>query len=163
MRTFRFFLFGAGVAFVGCNLIDPVAPPNDTPHPSIEMIDEAEALAAVPADAAEIEAVSLQGTFLTLSIRYGGGCSNHDFRLYGGNHFVETAPAGGEVWLSHDANGDACEALLERELTFDIRPLERRYRQLYGDHGAFQVNVHEPTGEPGVFQHITAPSPLYEL
>ena len=59
---------------------------------------------------------------LMMKVSYGGGCRNHDFNLWKlpPNALV---PPPVELALSHNANGDMCEAYLTRWLAFSLVPL----------------------------------------
>ena len=58
---------------------------------------------------------------LHVTVQYSGGCKAHVFDV----HFRTTGNTT-EVWLQHDANGDACEAFLTETLqrTVSTRILE---------------------------------------
>ncbi|MEM1054293.1 MAG: hypothetical protein AAGI52_02105 [Bacteroidota bacterium] len=65
-------------------------------------------------DAYGVEAqfpVELDGDTLRVTVSYGGGCAEHEFRLRDQRVGGQT-----EVWLSHDAGGDGCEAYITRRL-----------------------------------------------
>ena len=117
------------------------------PSPSVEAIilfDDHSAI-TLASDAAAIEEASIEGDLLSLKTAYGGGCRKHDFKLYGSTSFLESYPVQTDVFLSHDAHGDACRALLHDELLFDLSPLKRAYRQMYhGDEGSIYLRIHVP-------------------
>lgn len=65
----------------------------------------------------------------TIRISYGGGCTEHD-------HYLFMSPAGFEyndpppkanLYIQHLAYGDACEALVHEDLTFDLNPIVSLY------------------------------------
>ncbi len=58
---------------------------------------------------------------LFVRVRYAGGCRDHDFHL---NHraYRDTI----EVWFRHDANGDACEASIDENLSVALPRSVRR-------------------------------------
>lgn len=131
------------------------------PAERIHLLDDDATVEDLVSDPATVTGVELRGSKLVLEVRYSGGCEEHDFTLYGLRSFVETEPPGAEVYLVHDANGDACEAALTEVLTFEIQAMEERYDQLYPGGDGFLVNVHEPTDE-GEFQHVAPDSPFYQ-
>ena len=62
---------------------------------------------------------------LRISINYGGGCEEHEFKLINDNSPVD---GGGQpmdvLYLSHNANNDGCFALItEHQLCYDISDL----------------------------------------
>ena len=59
---------------------------------------------------------------LRISVNYGGGCEEHEFKLINDNSPVD---GGGQqmdvLYLSHNANNDGCFALItEHQLCYDI-------------------------------------------
>jgi len=69
---------------------------------------------------------------LNLEISYSGGCEEHQFLLIAWNYFLESYPVRANLLLSHNANGDACRALITSKLSFDMTPLKEEYLKLYG-------------------------------
>ncbi len=74
-------------------------------------------------DGFDIEGVRVSGRTLSVDVRYGGGCEDHEFELYWDGRLLETSPAQARLRIVHDANGDACEALRSETLTFDVSAL----------------------------------------
>ncbi|MGB3543010.1 hypothetical protein [Rubrivirga sp.] len=68
---------------------------------------------------ATVGSVALEGDDLEVTVRYSGGCEEHSFQ-------TRTRPADGftEVWLTHDANGDACEAFITTTASADLEGLD---------------------------------------
>lgn len=66
---------------------------------------------------------TIVGDTLELTVNYGGGCKAHEFALYWDGSFLESAPPQVRLTLSHNANGDLCEALPSETLRFDLRSL----------------------------------------
>lgn len=112
----------------------------------------------LPADPANIESVSIAGDFIRLAVSYSGGCRKHGFKLFGSTGFMESYPVQARLFLSHDANGDMCEALIMDELVFDLSPLKRSYKRAYSDNGPVLLQVIGP-GATGPIR----PLPRYEF
>jgi hypothetical protein len=78
----------------------------------------------IPSDAVAIDRARIEGDELILSLRHSGGCRGHRFAL----HLFLPVPLGEtpilDLSLSHDADGDPCEALLMPVLRIDLRPLQ---------------------------------------
>lgn len=74
-----------------------------------------------------IDSVRVEDDLLYLYVSFGGGCREHLFSLYSTNGIYmplsSPIPPKGDVYLGHDGNGDTCEALLHKELVFDLTPL----------------------------------------
>lgn len=101
-------------------------------------------------DRADIVSGEIVGDRLHLSVRFGGGCAEHDFALLHSGVFMESHPVQTRLQLAHDAHGDPCRALLGRDLSFDLAPLKAAYRQAYGSRGPLIVHVAAPGGGEGL-------------
>ena len=62
---------------------------------------------------------------LRISVNYGGGCEEHEFKLIKDNSPVDVGGQQMDVlYLSHNANNDGCFALItEHQLCYDISDL----------------------------------------
>ncbi|MCY1074763.1 hypothetical protein [Archangium lansingense] len=89
-----------------------------------------------------IKGVELQGDTLVVRVMHGGGCKEHTYELLWNGSFQKSAAgeAQAELVLAHDANGDSCEALLNRTASFELGPLKQRWReQNKSEHGAVEL------------------------
>lgn len=104
-----------------------------------------------PQDALTLTRYSLEGHVLELDVQYGGGCREHDLDLVAWGGFLESLPVQVNVLLSHDAQDDACEALIMRTLRFDLVPLKDEYVAPHRDGGpgatTIVLRVTVPDGE----------------
>lgn len=82
-------------------------------------------LAAPPmSDEVFIKTAVIKDDCLTINFSYGGGCEPHEFELRELPIFCGTPPAPPvTLQFMHNANGDACEALLSRTLSYDLSSL----------------------------------------
>jgi hypothetical protein len=69
---------------------------------------------------------------LNVTVQYGGGCARHVFTLYASHVFMESHPVQSPIAIRHRGNGDACKALLTRDLVFDLTALRDAWRRAYG-------------------------------
>lgn len=95
-----------------------------------------------PKDDLILKGVELQGDTLVVRVMHSGGCKPHTYELLWNGTFQKSAAgdAQAELVLAHDANGDSCEALLNRTASFDLGPLKQRWReQSQGEHGAVEL------------------------
>ncbi|HYO53202.1 hypothetical protein [Archangium sp.] len=93
-------------------------------------------------DDVAIKSVEVQGDTLVARVMHSGGCKEHTYDLLWNGTFQKSAAgeARAELVLAHDANGDACEALLNRTASFDLGPLKQRWREQHqGEHGAVEL------------------------
>lgn len=75
-------------------------------------------------DAFSIKAASLTGDILTITVSYGGGCEEHVFELYSDKKYMKSLPPQLNLVLEHDANKDACRAMITQDLKFDLKGLQ---------------------------------------
>jgi len=73
-------------------------------------------------DAITIEDAQISGNTLLLKVSYGGGCMTHEFDLVGRSEIAKSLPPIRSIQLLHQANKDACRALIVKELKFDLSP-----------------------------------------
>lgn len=95
-----------------------------------------------PKDPININSLELQGDTLVVGVMHSGGCKQHTYDLLWKGDFQKTAAgaAQAELVLAHDANGDSCEALLNRTASFDLGPLKQRWReQNKSEHGTVEL------------------------
>jgi hypothetical protein len=74
-------------------------------------------------DPLTIGGVGVSVNTLRIAVEYGGGCKEHFFNLIIDSSLFVSEPAQVNLWLSHDANGDACKALVHDTLLFDLTSL----------------------------------------
>ena len=83
-------------------------------------------------DPAVLTGWGVSGDLAHLQVSFGGGCEAHYFDLVAHGGFRESQPVRVSAFLSHDGNGDLCEALLTKDLAFDLSPLKEAYQEAYG-------------------------------
>ena len=131
---------------------------------SVDTNDDVDtAIALQESDPYELEidgdhAPIIENDTLILTISYSGGCEIHDFTLVTNGSFLESDPVQLVVALTHDDNGDMCEAYPQERYSFDLEPIKTRYQEAYGtDEGSIILHLrhllHPPEpGEQGVFE-----------
>ena len=132
------------VAFVAAACGDSLAPglaePDSEGRIPFVMLDP-DGPPALPRDAFELGQARMEGDFLVMDIRFGGGCDRHEFLLAGSGAIMESMPPQTNVVLAHDANGDPCRALLSRTLRADLTPLRAAVQSGGMAHGSIIVHV----------------------
>jgi hypothetical protein len=88
------------------------------------IIDEAP-LDCFPTDAVKITTVGLEREILKINVTYLGGCQEHTFGLHGETPFLLSNPPQWVLYLLHDAHGDTCTKNVNRELLFDLTPMDK--------------------------------------
>ena len=76
-------------------------------------------------DPFQYEDVSLRNGTLRTIVRYSGGCEEHAFELWGSPYLEKSAPPRRELFLKHDAHGDACRSVIRDTLRWDLGPLNK--------------------------------------
>ena len=84
-----------------------------------------------PTDPITILDASLAGDTLTLSVEHGGGCVAHGYNSCWDGSFAESDPVQTWLSLSHEDNDDPCEAIVTRELVFDLTPMRDAWIDAY--------------------------------
>ncbi len=85
-----------------------------------------------PSDPATLQDYVVSGDRLDVRVSYSGGCAGHDFKLVAWGGWMESYPVQVRALLSHDAKDDPCDAIVSRDLSFDLQPLKRAYQDSYG-------------------------------
>lgn len=93
-------------------------------------------------DDASIIKADLKKDLLLLTVRYGGGCKEHEFELYWDGLFMESNPLQVKLELSHNSNEDMCRALLTDELYFNLSIIKSRLVGL--GQNIIVINIYEP-------------------
>jgi len=77
--------------------------------------------------------VRIEGRTLLVDVSYSGGCAEHDFQLFmSPATFAESNPVQASLWLQHEDNDDACDAIVSETLRFDLTPVLDLHREFYG-------------------------------
>jgi hypothetical protein len=111
--------------------------------PDIEFVDEA-TLAGLATDEVVVADASVTGNSLRLAIVYTGGCELHAFTVHAASSFRSTDPPEIDLYLAHDAHGDACETSITEEKFFGLISLKEAYRRTFPDDNRLILRVHEP-------------------
>lgn len=80
---------------------------------------------SVPMDMFRLDSAYVDGDSLHLQISYSGGCRRHEFalwRLMPGSELPQQV----SLMLSHEDNGDMCEAWITEWLVFSLKPIRER-------------------------------------
>ena len=75
--------------------------------------------AELPVDAFSIDEARVDGDRLMVRVSSSGGCEDHEF-VGCQRPIVPMEPIQFRITLAHDANNDACEAVISEELVFDL-------------------------------------------
>jgi len=78
-----------------------------------------------PVDPVVIDSAWLKLNTLYLAVHYGGGCRVHTFNLYTDGVVTDT-PQAARLFLSHDAQGDNCKAIVRETLVFNLDGLSEK-------------------------------------
>ena len=79
---------------------------------------------------------------LVVTVSYGGGCKEHEFKAFAPLTFKESNPVKTDVVVVHDANGDLCKTGVVRKLAFGLKPLKDAYQHAYGRRGKMTLGVY---------------------
>ncbi len=148
MNRFRAFIAVTTLLiFFGCedhNRYPGIYTPYVPAENSIKPFRDSTTLLYARMDHAWITQVSLVHDILTLTIKSGGGCARHEYTLYGDIRFIQSRPVQANIYLSHNSNGDRCDAIITNVVSFDLYALKRAYLAQFSDHGPLLLRIHEP-------------------
>ncbi len=78
-----------------------------------------------------IESAKIIKDTLQIEVSASGGCEEHLFDLYWDGSFLESYPVQTKLTLTHDSQGDICEAIIRKTLVFDLSSLKKSYQSGY--------------------------------
>jgi hypothetical protein len=136
-------LFMFGLLIYGCSK-NVTAPQNQNPikAQNIIMFNQMDSIHLYK-DPVSINSIDVDKEMLKVTLNYGGGCGEHVIALYGFSSFLESNPPQADIFLSHNSNGDSCEAWIGREDVFNLEPLLLLCRQQYHN-GQILLRVYPP-------------------
>jgi hypothetical protein len=133
-----------GVGIIVANQLNPLSLANDYMAIQPVVIDRS-AYESSSRDPFDFFRVDIDGDLLTIEVSFSGGQISHDFELIGAGEFMESYPIQTSVVLSHDSNGDLGEALITKELIFDLKPLKEAFFSIYSffspDNISLKINL----------------------
>lgn len=96
-----------------------------------------------------IKSAGLNGDKLIMDISYGGGCRQHTFQLAWNGSVIKTNPPQIILTLSHNGNGDQCEAMLSERLQIDLSVIIERPQDylLRISNGQTEIIAYSPAWE----------------
>lgn len=92
-------------------------------------------------DPFEASQPKLKGDVLQLDVSYGGGCEDHFFTAYSTGKFDDASPVNIDLFISHDANNDSCEAYLSEQLEIDLSTIKEAFLVTYPDAESRVMNI----------------------
>jgi hypothetical protein len=128
--------------------LDPISQEDYIARLKVSSLINSVIITDLPRDSIELDRFDLCGLdvigdSVEICIDYSGGCKVHSFQLYmSPSGFTLSNPGQADLYLRHDANGDACRRLINRQIRFDLRPVARLYQDIYDRLDPIQVNVH---------------------
>ena len=69
-----------------------------------------------------VQAASVDGDSLRVTVQYGGGFRNHEFRLVSGGAATKSLPRQQPLTVEHEGHGDLGRALIVQDKAFDLQP-----------------------------------------
>jgi hypothetical protein len=112
----------------------------------------------ISTDALNLTKASIRNDLLTLTVGYSGGCKEHEFQLFVWKGIAKSNPPRAELLLSHNGNGDLCEAYITQELKFDLTAFKLHMKKQFNYSGAVILRIYPPgSNEP------FKPEPVYNF
>ena len=94
---------------------------------------------ALPSDPMTIGDLTIEGDTLKISVSFSGGCEDHQFAVCWNGQFATSDPPQVSLEPHHNANGDNCEAAINRDVLVDLTPLREAYDP--GPPGTISISV----------------------
>lgn len=82
-------------------------------------------------DPVTVRNVAITNNIMEIDVSYVGGCTTHEFNLYALPELKESFPPIAEFTLCHNANNDACKALMDEKIFFNLSPFEMLNRNTF--------------------------------
>jgi hypothetical protein len=109
-------------------------------HPRVRGI--ASCPAGVTPAIAAVDKLTLVNDEAQLAVTFGGGCEAHAFDLCWDGAFLESFPVQARLTLVHTRGADdACKALVQRHLSFNLESLREAYRRGYPGTGPATISL----------------------
>lgn len=103
---------------------------------------------AIKKDMLNVNNISLNKDELTINVGYSGGCRVHKIELFAQKEIQKSNPAQVTLLLSHDADGDACKALISSNEIFDLTPLKEYLKEHFNIQDKVLLLLFDPSGRP---------------
>lgn len=84
-------------------------------------------LSYLPSGAYDLISLDVDGDYLVVEVRYGGGCEQHKWVLCWEESWEESDPPVVFVQLYHEDNNDSCKALIQNTHLFNISSLKEHF------------------------------------
>ncbi|KAF0158764.1 MAG: hypothetical protein FD188_2428 [Ignavibacteria bacterium] len=95
-----------------------------------------------------VDSAVIENNLLALSVSYSGGCRDHIIDLYAYTGILKSNPPQMNLVLSHNANGDMCEAYATRTIKFDLSKIKEYLGGQVGYTGTVILNINGTDGKP---------------
>ena len=86
----------------------------------------------------------VSGDYLLLKVKYSGGYKEHEIKVYTTGAIIKTYPPQAELFISHNANNDSCEALITKELKINLVRLRYFYKTNFNGIQIILLRIYEP-------------------
>lgn len=99
-------------------------------------------------DLLNVNSLSLSRDELKFNVSYSGGCREHTIELYAFKGIQKSNPAQVTLILSHNGNGDMCEAYLTKTVSFNLTTFKNYLKSAHGISDKVLLIIHDPSGRP---------------
>ena len=111
----------AFIFFISCNKKDIVLISDNISYSEDNILYSDVLENNIESDDFFLNSTQRQDSLLFVEVSYSGGCSDHSFMVIWDGIIYESNPPQANIIISHDANGDACEAFLTENLVIDLK------------------------------------------
>ncbi len=131
------------ISLLGCDDPVPLETPGIDLSNTVILFDDINSI-KLEKDPLHITKTRIEKDSLIINIEYSGGCTKHDFKLFIGKWILKSNPPQAELYLSHNSNGDMCEAYIRREIKFDLTLFKNWFANSMKLKGELILRIHEP-------------------
>lgn len=128
---------------ISCDSSGPLEIPNPYLFNNVILFDDFNSI-KLDKDLLSITKTRIEKDSLIISVEYSGGCTKHEFKLFIGKWILKSNPPQAEIYISHNSNGDMCEAYISREIKFDLTLLKNWFTSGMNLKGELILRIHEP-------------------
>lgn len=128
---------------IACDSSGPLEIPNLDLSNTVLLFDDINSI-KLEKDPLRITKTRIEKDSLIINVEYSGGCTKHDFKLFIGKWILKSNPPQAELYLSHNSNGDMCEAYIRREIKFNLYLLKNWFANSMNLKGELILRIHEP-------------------
>jgi len=102
---------------------------NDSQYENTTKVDARIGEFVKHSDPLNIDTVIIKGNTMFIHVRYGGGCTTHEFEVIGSPMLAKSYPPIRSIQLVHRANNDMCLAMVQNIIEVNVTSLVEKTKE----------------------------------